>query len=239
MAYLFHKAWVVSNQITKGWVKPPPPKDEKWKVLVVHAHPLGESLSGAAVSAVETGLKQKGHDVVLLKLYEEKFQPVLTKDERQRYLGPTDAAPNLPAYPTPSRDVRKSVTALQSCDAVVFVYPTWWFNVPAMLKGWLDRCLLPGIAFKIPTLENQPPGPLIPGLQNIKKIGVVTTFGAPRHIAFLAGDNGLNMIARAFLPLCHPDCTLLWHGIFNIDASSPESRHDFLTSLASAYRDNF
>jgi NAD(P)H dehydrogenase (quinone) len=47
------------------------------------------------------------------------------------------------------------------CDTLIFVYPTWWYGLPAMIKGWLDRVLVPGLAFLMPDGQNDDirPGP--------------------------------------------------------------------------------
>merc|ERR1712061_35248 len=87
-------------------------------------------------------------------------------------------------------EIKSSLDDLYWCDSVVFVYPTWWFNLPAMLKGWLDRTLLPG-----PDGAWDFPGPgdsigLVPKLNNVTRIAGVTTYGASRSITLLAGDNG-------------------------------------------------
>lgn len=233
------RAWAMLNQVSKGWVTPSRrAESERYRVLLVHAHPLGDkSYSGALADAVQRGLKEAGHSVSTLSLYSEKFQPALTYDEKDRYL--KDGK-----YPKASRDVQKSVDELKKCDALVFVYPTWWMNVPGILKGWLDRSFLPGVAFKIPALE--PPeekekaiAGLIPGLPNIKKIGIVSTFGSSRPLVFLAGDNGLNMFSRCILPLCNPNCTLQWNGFFEIDAKTPQQRADFIEHVKTIYKDEF
>lgn len=52
--------------------------------------------------------------------------------------------------PATAARLSRHAEALAWCDALIFVYPTWWQGLPAMLKGWLDRVLLPGIAFDLP-----------------------------------------------------------------------------------------
>ena len=123
----------------------------------------------------------------------------------------------MPPYPTVPRDVRQHVEALKTHDAVVFVYPTWWFNVPAMLKGWLDRvffftrCRLQAASFRTGRLT-RPRGGLVPCLDHISKMGIVSTYGAPRHITNVCGDNGRQMLCRAILPLFSADCAVHHHG---------------------------
>ena len=87
--------------------------------------------------------------------------------------------------------------------------------MPAMLKGFFDRTLVPGAdgAFDFPT---QTPGELVasnglvPKLTNIVRILGVSTYGASRSITFLAGDNGRNTIGTAIRTNFAPECTCHW-----------------------------
>jgi putative NADPH-quinone reductase len=232
----------VANQLSQGWVPPPKQTERTRKVLLVHAHPLPGSFSTALASAVRRGLEKGGAEVTLLNLYSMKFDPRLSADERRRYLGPTAKDPKLPPYPTIPRDVRQHVDALRTHDAVVFVYPTWWFNVPAMLKGWLDRVFLPGVAFKLPHLEpagSPVRGGLVPCLDHISKMGIVSTYGAPRHITNACGDNGRQMLCRAILPLFSADCAVHHHGLYEMDCCDVERRAAFLNEVERYYGEEF
>jgi NAD(P)H dehydrogenase (quinone) len=60
-----------------------------------------------------------------------------------------DEARNREARRIPLRD-------LDWCDTLIFVYPTWWYGLPAMIKGWLDRVLVPGVAFLMPDAHRTP-----------------------------------------------------------------------------------
>mmetsp|Transcript_18140 Transcript_18140/g.55812 ORF Transcript_18140/g.55812 Transcript_18140/m.55812 type:complete len:255 (-) Transcript_18140:66-830(-) len=235
---------VLANQLSQGWIAPPPraASEKRETVLLVHAHPLPGSFSGALAAAVRRGLEAGGRDVTTLALYHERFEPRLSPDERRRYLGPNKHDPDLPPYPTVPRDIRPSVALLQKCDAVVFVYPTWWFNVPAVLKGWIDRVFLPGVAFKLPHLEPAGApvrGGLVPCLENIGKMGIVSTYGAPRAVANACGDNGRNMLTRAILPLFAADCGVHFHGLYEMDTTDDETRAAFLSAVERYYEDEF
>ena len=237
--------WTLCNQLSQGWVPmrtSAPTKRET--VLLIHAHPLAGSFSGALASAVRRGLEAGGKDVISVSLYADGFEPRLSADERRRYLGPTAQDPALPPYPAipPGGDVAQSVDALRRCDAVVFVYPTWWFNVPAVLKGWLDRVFLPGVAFRLPHLE--PPdavvrGGLVPCLEHVGKLGIVSTYGSPRSLANALGDNGRNMLCTAFLPLFAADCRVAFHGLYEMDTSTDDARAAFLAEVERYYREDF
>eukprot|EP00516_Mucochytrium_quahogii_P003197 CAMPEP_0203748826 /NCGR_PEP_ID=MMETSP0098-20131031/3603_1 /ASSEMBLY_ACC=CAM_ASM_000208 /TAXON_ID=96639 /ORGANISM=" , Strain NY0313808BC1" /LENGTH=230 /DNA_ID=CAMNT_0050637705 /DNA_START=530 /DNA_END=1222 /DNA_ORIENTATION=- len=230
---MFSTARVHANRLTKGWVAPPPrEEDKKRNVLLVHAHPLKTSYSYALAKAAKEGLQAAGHEVNLLELYDVDgqgtvFKAALSASERAAYL--TDDC-------KPAADVQEMVQLLQTVDALVFVYPTWWYNVPAVLKGFFDRTFLPGVAFKLP--EDGTKG-VLPGLGNINKIACVTTYGSPKSLVFLAGDNGRNMISRAILTLCDPLATISWLGLHNMDTQTEDNLDSFLGDVREFFHHTF
>ena len=140
--------------------------------------------------------------------------------------------------------MRSHLEDLRWCDSVVFVYPTWWFNMPAMLKGYFDRVMLPGpdCAWDFPSSDRPADAAsngLVPKLTNVKRIMGVSTYGAPQHIALLAGDNGRNCIATAIRPNFAPGCTCHWLALYNMDTCSAAERHGFIDSVRRVVRDEF
>jgi len=115
-------------------------------------------------------------------------------------------------------------------------------GVPAIVKGFVDRAFLPGISFRLPGVDGAPTnmtGALIPGLPNIKRVGVVTTYGAPRYLVALAGDLGHGLIARALLPLFGRECTIMWHGLYGMDTQDAKGRAAFASRVGAAYAKDF
>ncbi|WP_238179487.1 NAD(P)H-dependent oxidoreductase, partial [Methylobacterium dankookense] len=115
------------------------------------------------------------------------------------------------------------IAALQAAEALVFVYPTWWFGMPAMLKGWIDRIWLPGIAFRLAG-----PKVLQPLLTNIRSITVVTTYGSPRWLLWLVGWPDWRLFRRGIRTLCAPRCRLEWLALTNMDACTADARERFI-----------
>ena len=134
-------------------------------ILVVTAHPLKKSLCAALADHIIVKLKNFGHDVIIENLYETNFDPTLSVAERELYYKPH----------YDSSKILHEVTKLKKADALVLVFPTWWFGFPAILKGWFDRVWAPSIAYD--HANNY--GPIKPRLNNLKKTIVVTTLGAP------------------------------------------------------------
>lgn len=184
------------------------------KALVVFSHPCEESYNATLRDVVVSSLKEAGHEVRLLDLYALGFNPVMEADERRGY---HDHGDNV-------MPVRDHVEAISWCDILVFVYPTWWFGLPAMLKGWLDRVWLPHVTFEMPSEA----GPMKPKMQHIRKIGVVTTCGASWWISKLMGEPGRKTILRGIRALCAPRCRTLYLAHYKMDSSTPESRSAYL-----------
>ncbi len=135
------------------------------KCLVVVAHPVSDSLSSYLKGHVVNHLKAMGHEVVEENLYEGSFDPVLSLSERASYYSGT----------YDSSGVSAQVARLKEAEALVLVFPTWWFSFPAILKGWFDRVWGPGIAYD----HADDLGPIRPRLDDLKRVLVVTTLGAP------------------------------------------------------------
>ena len=138
-------------------------------ILYVYCHPLAESFHAAIREAALAGLAEGGHRVDLLDLYAEGFDPVLTAEGRRHY---HDVAVN-------QRGLEGYVARLKAADAIVMQFPTWCFGPPAMLKGFVDRLMMPGVAFDL-----SDPRHVRPTLDNITRIVGVVTYGRPRR-AFL------------------------------------------------------
>ena len=106
-------------------------------ILMVLAHPLAESFAAAVARTARETLEERGHTVDLLDLYQEDFDPRLTAAERAGYFD----------VPYDSSGVANLVARLKAAEGLILVFPQWWFNFPAILKGFFDRVLAPGVAF--------------------------------------------------------------------------------------------
>ena len=185
-------------------------------VLLVYSHPRSDSFCAALRDAAIAALKAAGNTVELCDLYAEGFAPALSGEERDRYY---DEGTNLSG-------IESHVAALQRAEALLFVYPTWWFGLPAMLKGWLDRVWVPGVAFRLGG-----PGVLRPLLTNIHRIGVITTYGSPRWLLWLAGWPDWLLVRRGLRPLCARGCRVEWIFLTRMDTCTTPEREQFLAHV--------
>ena len=142
---------------------------------------------------------------------------MLSADERRNM----DRAPTDPK-------LASHIENLQWAEAVLFVYPTWWYGLPAMLKGWLDRVWATDVAFKLPADG----GRIVSLVSHIKKIGVVTTCGASPWISLLMGQPGRKTILRGVRALCAPRARTLYVAHYDMDRSTLESRAAFLEKVS-------
>ncbi|APX86485.1 NAD(P)H dehydrogenase [Methylorubrum extorquens] len=182
------------------------------RVLLVHCHPRRDSFNAALCDTAAAALEAAGHVIERLDLYEEGFDPRLSAGERGAYYDEGAGRPDLAGH----------IAALRRAEALVLVYPTWWFGPPAMLKGWFDRVWLPGVAFALGGAKV-----LQPRLTNIRRIAVVTTYGSPRWLLWLVGWPDWRMFRFGIRPLCAPRCRLDWIALTGMDGATQPMRARF------------
>jgi len=185
------------------------------RVLVLHAHPDPASFGAALHEAVVAGLRQRGHEVDDCDLYAERFDPVLSREERASYHDPVKNSLSVAGY----------VSRLQAAEALVLCFPVWNYGYPAILKGYFDRVFLPGVSFRLVD------GAVTPNLRNIRRLVAVTTYGGTRWRSFLMGDPPRKLVCRSLRLLCHPAARLSYQAHYDMNRSTPESRDRFLRKV--------
>ena len=184
------------------------------RVLYLYCHPLEESFHGAILKESLAGLAEAGHDVDLCDLYAEGFDPVMRAEERRHYNERASEDPVLKAH----------FAHLAWAEAIIFVYPTWWYGLPAMLKGWLDRVWATDVAFQLPKGD----GPIVSLMTHIRKLGVVTTCGAPWWLSVLIGQPGRKTLLRGMWALTGKGCRTMYLAHYDMDKSTTGTRARFL-----------
>ena len=106
-------------------------------VYILFAHPSPMSFSRVVLEAFVQGLEDAGHTVEIGDLYAMGFQTEMDVDQYYREVGLD------PEAPVPD-DVRLEQAKISRADALAFIYPVWWSDCPAKLKGWFDRVLTYG-----------------------------------------------------------------------------------------------
>ncbi len=183
------------------------------RALVIYCHPNPESLSAAALGRVIIGLSAADHEARVTDLYVDGFDPTLSSDERRNHKVPGVTA-----------GLQRYADDLAWAEALVLVYPTWWSGQPAMLKGWIDRVWVAGVAWELPDGANV----LRPLLTNIRKIVVVTTHGSAKHINALEGEAGKRTVTRSMRAMCSKRVRTTWCALYGVDRSTEARRIAFL-----------
>ncbi|MFF8775386.1 NAD(P)H-dependent oxidoreductase [Kitasatospora sp. NPDC015120] len=124
------------------------------RVGVYLAHPRPGSFNHALFEAVVDELRAQGAEVLPHDLYAEGFSPLLTAEETGTVAASGTAGDGRLALH------RAEVATL---DALVLVHPNWWGMPPAVLTGWVQRVVVPGVAYKLGTADGEPVGLLRAG----------------------------------------------------------------------------
>ena len=183
------------------------------RVLVVYSHPDPDSLVAAALARALTGLSTGGHEVRVTDLYDDGFEPAMTADERLSHAEP-GVAPELQRY----------ADDLAWAEALVLVYPTWWSGQPAILKGWIDRVWVAGVAWELPEGADL----VRPRLHNVRRIVAVTTHGSSKLINALQGESGKRTVTRSIRTMCSKRTRTKWCALYGLDTIDEAERVAFL-----------
>lgn len=105
------------------------------RISVILAHPHTGSFNHAIAYIAVDVLRQNGHDVSFHDLYEERFDPLLQAEEIRK-------AAELP------REIERHCSEIAEAEGIIIIHPNWWGQPPAILKGWVDRVIRPGVAYE-------------------------------------------------------------------------------------------
>ena len=111
------------------------------RVLIIVAHPRTNSLTFSITKHFQQGLHEKGYKTSVLDLYREEFNPVLDEKGEQEWIS---SKKNISPYVA-----EKERKRLKRFDAYIFIFPIWWYGLPSIMKGYIDR------VFTYPTPANE------------------------------------------------------------------------------------
>ena len=186
------------------------------RVLVIYAHPLSDSYAATLRDTVLSALKAGGHTVDLCDLYQEGFDPVLSAQERRDYRNTSGNA----------RAVSSHVDRLRQAEGAIFVFPSWWYGMPAILKGYFDRVWVPGVAFEFGPQAIRP-------LLSIRMFGVVTTTGAPMWFTRIyMGNPSRKVLMRGLARLLvAPRVERFWLALYGMENTTDAKRTAFIEQV--------
>jgi NAD(P)H dehydrogenase (quinone) len=186
------------------------------KISIILAHPNEESFNHAiAAAAVET-LNENGHRVCFHDLYRENFAPLLPFEEF-----PKDA-------PLPP-EIEEHCKEISQANGIIIIHPNWWGQPPAVLKGWVDRVIRPGVAYEFREGDKGEGVPI--GLLKAKSAVVFNTSNTePEREKKVFGDPLQTLWKNCIFSLCGiPD---FYRRIFAVVVtSSPQQRKNWLNEV--------
>jgi putative NADPH-quinone reductase len=186
------------------------------RVLYLYCHPLPESFHAAIRARAVAGLAVARHEVDLLDLYAEKFDPVMSEAARRDYHDSSRNQAGLEGY----------VARLRAAQALVVQFPVWSFGMPAMLKGYFDRMMMPGVAFDL-----SDPAHAKPLLGNLRRIVGITTYGRPWTRAFLVGDPPRKMVKRYLPWFADGQVRVDYYALYHMNIASEAKRAAFMEKV--------
>lgn len=155
----------------------------KKKILVILGHPSLKSFNKAIFNSYTKGAKESGYNVKTLYLAKLKFDPILHEGYNK--------------LPPLEKDLIKSQKLITWADHIVFIFPTWWGSMPALMKGFIDRLLLPGYAFRY-TKHSSFPIRLLKG----KSARLIITAGGSWWVYMIFRHPGIKLLKRFTLNFC-------------------------------------
>lgn len=174
------------------------------KILLIQGHPRSESLCGSIAREYAAAAEKGGSQIDMLDLPALKFDPIL----REGYKADQPLEP----------DLVKAQQLIREADHLVFVFPSWWASMPALLKGFLDRVFLPGFAFKY-----QKKSPLPEKLLKGKTARIFITMDAPGwYYRWFNRAPGLRLLKFGTLEFC--GVKPVKYNIFGPVRGAPEKR---------------
>lgn len=126
-------------------------------VLLILGHPDNKSFNHAIADTCRNRLIDNGHSVIFHDLYNEGFNPLIETIE-------------IPKHGLIDDTIKKHCDDLKNSDGIIVIHPNWWGQPPAIMKGWIDRVIRPGIAYEFEEEDNGEGTPI--GLLKAK-IGLV------------------------------------------------------------------
>ena len=188
------------------------------KYLVVWVHPVPDSFSAALRDVVVAALPQPP---AVIDLYNSGF------DAGYMTANTTDPSADSNAGANSNAEIlNQHYSQIAAAEALLFVYPTWWDGLPAILKSWLEQ-LFPDA---LDTRSGQQAAQQT--LCNIKSIMVATTHGSSKWVNAVQGQAGRKILSQSLKGLCHRKCRFKWISLYRIDISTSRQRQEFLTQAA-------
>ena len=181
--------------------------------LILIADPRRGSYIHDLAARAASGLAAAGFEVDTVDLYGIGFRAAMSPAGRAAYHGED---------PIVESQVRTQAELVAQANVLVFVYPTVVSGLPAILKGWFDRVLIPGVAFRF-----DEEGRVRPALGHVRLVVGVSTYDEPHWKVRLRRDNGRRTLTRALRMSCGWQCRNRWLGLYDAQRAGEVERGEF------------
>ncbi|MCY7628840.1 NAD(P)H-dependent oxidoreductase [Bacillus altitudinis] len=187
---------------------------------IVYAHPWDGSYNHAILTSITEKLETKKEPFQVIDLYKDGFNPVFTAEELKHFH----------KEETPYSLVKDYQEKLKQSTELVFIFPVWWWDLPAMLKGFIDKVMLSGFAF----IEDQNTGTLKGLLTNIKKTTVISTSTTDKEYIESEAGNAIQsvFIDRTLADLGLKNESTKWIHFSRVNLTTDEKRKQFLKEIS-------
>ncbi len=184
-------------------------------VTIVYAHPWNESFNHAVLTRTISLLEEKGENITLIDLYKDGFDPVMSEQDLALYSKGKST----------DKLVERYNQILDQTSKIIFIFPIWWYDMPAILRGFFDKVMLKNSAY---TSDNE-------GLHGLRKINetliLTTSSTSTDNLVNLFGDpvNGtiINGTFRA-VGFYHAK----WSNLGGADKITDAERKEYLDGLS-------
>ncbi|MBF0362570.1 MAG: NAD(P)H-dependent oxidoreductase [Oligoflexia bacterium] len=190
------------------------------KTLIVYAHPNPKSFTAAIANTVAEQIKINGGEIKIKDLYRSGFNPIMSGSDLQSIF-----SGNIP------EDIKREQNDVAWANRLIMVYPIWWLDKPALLKGWIDRVFVYGFAYTINKT----------GIEGLLKHDMALTIqlaGSPQAAYESKNWNWAltpSLTDRAF-DFCGIKNSKV-HSLVGVGSSTPEQRQEWLREVTSIVRD--
>ncbi|MEH7552435.1 NAD(P)H-dependent oxidoreductase [Bacillus altitudinis] len=187
---------------------------------IVYAHPWDGSYNHAILTSITEKLETKREPFQVIDLYKDGFNPVFTAEELKHFH----------KGETPYSLVKDYQEKLKQSTELIFIFPVWWWDLPAILKGFIDKVMLSGFAF----IEDQNTGTLKGLLTNIKKTTVISTSTTDKEYIESEAGNAIQsvFINRTLADLGLKNESTKWIHLSRVNLTTDEKRKQFLKEIS-------
>lgn len=191
------------------------------RTVIVFNHPYEESYCNAILESVTKGLEKSTHEVDVINLDKDQFDPRMTSADLKAFVEHTAVDPQVIDYQE----------RIRTADHLIFIFPIWWDIMPATTKGFIDRVLSPGLAY-----DHHPRGfGLVPLLKNLKSITIITTMNKPAIMYSVLIGNLIRkvMVKSVFKTMGYKNVS--WISFTSVKRVSQEKRVKWLNELENKF----